>query len=172
MNRLHFWIGLAILGFLLYLAPAFFVRRMYEGFTDEQGQQEQQGQTKDISQLLEAVQGLAAGISDTPSLESPTAAPLKQETQGARRQPDEYTSQRSQPASPRDVQKPSEALKQGTGFLVTKPYPADTDRQHRLNTLAKEDASQEESQPLNDNCPDMRDYIRKDKIPCWACNLK
>lgn len=26
--------------------------------------------------------------------------------------------------------------------------------------------------PTPAKCPDMRDYIRKDSIPCWACNLK
>jgi hypothetical protein len=24
----------------------------------------------------------------------------------------------------------------------------------------------------NPNCPDLRDYIRKDSIPCWGCKLK
>ena len=24
---------------------------------------------------------------------------------------------------------------------------------------------------VNPNCPDMRDYIRKDSIPCWGCKL-
>ena len=25
--------------------------------------------------------------------------------------------------------------------------------------------------PPQKQCPDMRDYIRKDKIPCWACDI-
>jgi hypothetical protein len=26
--------------------------------------------------------------------------------------------------------------------------------------------------PPAPKCPDMRDYIRKDSIPCWGCKLK
>ena len=32
MNSLLFWIGIGILGFLLYISPGIFVHRMYEGF--------------------------------------------------------------------------------------------------------------------------------------------
>lgn len=175
MNRLTFWIGLAIFGFLLYIAPGFLVHRMYEGFESPApssttapvnpvvNEIRPSEPPADVSQLLEAIRGMTAGISETPSLESPTAPAPSQATGGAvKKQPDEHATLKSQPASPRDAPQPSEALKQGTGFIETKPYPAEVDAM----------ASPQPDSMLNPNCPDMRDYIRKDAIPCWSCNLK
>ena len=190
MNRLTFWIGLAVLGFLLYIAPGFLVHRMYEGFeTAATAPPTTTTPVKPVvneirpseppatmSQLVEAINRLTTGITETPSLESPTAPEPNQVTGGAvKKQPEEHASQKSQPASPRDAPQPSEALKQGAGFIETKPYPADVDRAQRLASLASTAQKQvlEVQNPMiNPNCPDMRDYIRKDAIPCWSCNLK
>jgi hypothetical protein len=191
MNRLHFWIGLALLGFLLYIAPGFLVHRMYEGFETAAPVSstattvnpvepvvnaiKPSAPPATVSQLLEAIQGLTAGITETPSMESPTAPTPVASTQGAKKQPEGPTTQRSQPASVKETEKESEALKQGAGFIETKPFPSEVDRAHQLAELAPSSAKRsiEVMTPMeNPNCPDMRDYIRKDAIPCWSCNLK
>lgn len=189
MNRLTFWIGLAVLGFLLYIAPGFLVHRMYEGFETAAAAppttptpvnpvvNEIRPSTPpaDVSQLLEAIHSLTTGITETPSIESPTAPTPNQTMGGAmKKQPEEHASQRSQPASSRDTPQPSEALKQGEGFNGTKPYPTDVDRAQRLAAIGGNGKQVLEvvSPMENPNCPDMRDYIRKDAIPCWSCNLK
>lgn len=187
MNRLTFWIGLALLGFLLYLAPGFLVHRMYEGFETAAtastpvkpvvNEIRPSEPPADVSQLLEAIRGLTAGISETPSIESPTAPSPSQATGGAiKKQPEDHITQKSQPASPRQVPQPSEALKQGAGFIETKPYPAEVDRAQRLAAMATGGEQRQvleiQNPMMNPNCPDMRDYIRKDAIPCWSCNLK
>lgn len=182
MNHYIFWIGLAVLGFLLYIAPGFLVHRMYEGFETSAAplkpvvnQIRPSEPPATMSQLVEAINRLTNGITETPSLESPTAPEPRQITSGAiKKQPEEYVTQKSQPASPRDAPQSSEALNQGAGFIETKPYPADVDRARRLLAI-RGDRGQvlEVASPMeNPNCPDMRDYIRKDAIPCWSCNLK
>jgi len=190
MNRLYFWIGLALLGFLLYIAPGFLVHRMYEGFETEAPVVAGSGVNTPVnpvtnvikpsappatvSQLLDAIQGLTAGITETPSMESPTAPTPVASTQGAKKQPEGPITQRSQPASARESEKESDALKQGAGFIETKPFPSEVDRAHQLAEIAPSTKrSVEALTPMeNPNCPDMRDYIRKDAIPCWSCNLK
>lgn len=185
INRLHFWIGLALLGFLLYIAPGFLVHRMYEGFDSAATTTapvepvvnaiKPSAPPATVSQLLEAIQGLTAGITETPSMESPTAPAPVATTQGAKKQPEAPTTQRSQPASVKESEKESDALKQGAGFIETKPFPSEVDRVHQLAAIAAPTANRpvEPLTPMeNPNCPDMRDYIRKDAIPCWSCNLK
>lgn len=180
MNRIYFWVGLAMLGFLLYIAPGFLVHRMYEGFESPTkpiqpvvNAIKPSAPPADVSQLLEAIQGLTAGITETPSIESPTAPTPVSGAQGAKKQPEAVTTQRSQPALTREPYvNESEALRQGTGFVQTKPYRTEVDRANQLATIASH-AKVEPLAPMeNPNCPDMRDYIRKDEIPCWSCNLK
>lgn len=178
MNRIYFWIGLAFLGFLFYVAPGFLVHRMYEGFESTPIQPvvnaiKPSVPPANVSQLIEAIRGLTAGITETPSMESPTAlTPVSNTQGGVKKQPDAITTSQSQPAPTRSPVSESEALKQGAGFIQTKPYKTEVDRVQQLASIV----SQANVAPLppmeNPNCPDMRDYIRKDEIPCWSCNLK
>ncbi len=177
---MYFWVGLALLGFLLYISPGYLVRKMYEGFETPIAQ--------NAATLVEASAPLlgapcpapkpssallgrmaSAGEEEPETRPSPTAASSLIERVGGREVPVGTQSTTSQPSSTREEPAPSEALKQGAGFLEIKPFPATLDIEQKMQRVVGIETTQGFTNP---SCPDMRDYIRKDKIPCWACNLK
>lgn len=120
-------------------------------------------------------------ILDTP-VASPTAPPPTVNAVGAKEQPKECESTRSKPADPYAANPVSMALQHGQSYLSTKPVVPIYNRQlQEVAPLLAANAANpvqpivvnvvpEQSQP--NVCPDMRDYIRKDSIPCWGCKLK
>lgn len=83
--------------------------------------------------------------------------------------PEEASTMRSTPQTAEDAADTEEggALNQGKSFQSTKPHPPAPVVVERI--ITKEVPSQ---CPPQIKCPDMRHYIRKDSIPCWACKLK
>jgi hypothetical protein len=183
MNKLYFWLGLALLGFLLYVAPGFLVRRMYEGFETSVAANAADANAIGGSLLTAAATPTtplldklaSAGAEEPDSRPSPTAPTPIVGSSGSRAVPTASSTSLSQPSSTRELPQESEALKQGTGFLDSKPFPAELDvEQKSARVLGMEGAVNPAVVQgfQNPSCPDMRDYIRKDKIPCWACNLR
>lgn len=187
MNKLYFWIGLALLGFLLYIAPGYLVRKMYEGFESPAIGTNAATLAESTAPLLgapcpapkpsSALLGRMAyaGSVEPDSRPSPTAPEPIVGGAGSRATPLPASTSLSQPGSPRDVPQASEALEQGAGFLESKPFPADLDIEQKTQRVLGNEvvgAASVVQGFANPSCPDMRDYIRKDKIPCWACTLK
>lgn len=229
MKRFYFWMIVALLGFVLYMSPGFFVRRMYEGFTSGtaaaiipppypemagwlQANPPPRPPPQEMQRILApknlppapapapekappALDRLAEiqALFDTPTV-SPTAPPQTVGSSGAKQQPQEYDTSRSRPANPRDAPEASMALEHGRSFNDTRPITPEFSARLQMQAplLARSASTNVPSaaaaacaapqQPIqqcnpappetNPNCPDMRDYIRKDSIPCWGCKLK
>ncbi len=126
-------------------------------------------------------------------LASPTVAPTAAESVGASGQqiPLEYETTASRPQSTREPAKPSEVLKQGDLYTTTLPKIPQPGPQGMLGSMGTQarvpaervvyidrerqrdcDDDRCDKPAANPNCPDMRDYIRKDSIPCWGCKLR
>jgi hypothetical protein len=201
MKTLLFWIGLAILGFLLYISPGFLIHRMYEDFEAPKQALVKQTETASVDLKPSAppkltppsqnqIQNLQR-LLDTPVLESPTAAITSRqapvEAVGGRQQPAEYEKIRSAPSHPAVITTPNLSLRDGRSFLASMPTEVSQlsrgsfglySPQRMQGTTRQAPAEVEYSRQIlqvpgyNPNCPDMRDYIRKDSIPCWGCKLR
>lgn len=201
MKTLLFWIGLAILGFLLYISPDYIVHRMYEEFTVTNTPLKQTEPTyvnlkpsappKITPPSQNQIQNLQR-LLNTPVLESSTAAltlrdsPAQQQQSGAgRQQPAEYDKIRSMPGNPGTITTPNLSLGHGQSFQAIKPTEiSQVSRgsfglyapQRMQGTVTPAEVEYMRQIPqvpgYNPNCPDMRDYIRKDSIPCWGCKLR
>ena len=124
-------------------------------------------------------------LNTSPSLASPTAPPAMGTASAGTAQPVEYETTRSRPESTRVLPGPSEALKHGDLYKSTlprDPVPGALGMIGAMGTQPRAPAERIEymERPRDDyerpavspNCPDMRDYIRKDSIPCWGCKLR
>jgi len=202
MKTLLFWIGLAILGFLLYISPGYLVHRMYEDFeAPKQAPVKQTAATqidlkpsappKPTPPTQNQIQNLQR-LLNTPVIESPTAALSEQQqqpqqpVQSGRQQPAEYEKIRSAPSHPAVITTPNVSLRDGQAFLASMPTEISQVSRgsfglyspQRMQGAEQAPAEVEFSRQIpqvpgyNPNCPDMRDYIRKDSIPCWGCKLR
>ncbi len=132
------------------------------------------------------IQNLLELLDTPPTLASPTAPPPQQgvATSGTS-QPVEYETTRSRPESTRALPGPSEALKHGNMYnasLPLNPQPGALGMIGSMGTQPRAPAerivyierpSDDFARPaVSPNCPDMREYIRKDSIPCWGCKLR
>ncbi len=191
------WIGIALLGLALYVSPAFLKRssNVTEGFVlrDEIGPladpsipvtdlgaspvptevestpNSTAGPSPDLNTLMRnAAHKLNGGV-NTPDLELPSPSELEQvaASQGLREQPKEYTSSKSSPSSSAIKSASHASLQQGTSFQTIKP----TREVVVIERPAKPAVKYVKVQAPCPKCPDMRDYIRKDSIPCWNCKL-
>jgi len=192
MKKVYIWVIVAILGFLMYISPSFFVQHMYEGFAAVSPVTTATTATATAAtaakgnvvplvpspapKITPPNQNAIANLEqilNTPVLTSPTASVPVPVADGLRALPQEYETTRSRPESASAQPVPSEALKQGQDFAETKPV------QTQLTPLLKTPAEKEVIvrkeivvvPGANPSCPDMRDYIRKDSIPCWGCKL-
>ena len=124
--------------------------------------------------------------------ESPTAIPPTPQSNNGTTPPQEYSTTSSQPSGAKTTPGPSQALQQGDLYNTTTPKNPQPGAQGMLGSMGtqprapaerivyverrRDDDDWEERcapQPArNPNCPDMRDYIRKDSIPCWGCKLR
>jgi hypothetical protein len=153
MFTLLLWLGVFVLGLVIYFAPVFLNRRMYEGFADND--------TKEyLKKLKEIVQPLVTG--------TPELAPEGAETNS------------STPSPSNPPQTISDVLAQGAAFQETIPAPIPEVEKAPANSATGLTSS---SIPpvcpppkikyvkVPNKCPDMSQYIRKDSIPCWSCKL-
>lgn len=165
--RLYFWLGLAVLGFLLYLAPSFMVNHMYESFATHDAVPTPTLPAPTPTPPIQNAMVELERVANTPVLESPTAPVPKVEANGAKQAPAEYATMRSTPGNPRDLPAPSAALEQGAAFCASLPPASAPAPEVRREVVVVQAPA-----PRCPNCPDMRDYIRKDSIPCWGCMLR
>ncbi len=137
-----------------------------------------------IKNLLEILN--TPGMPGMP-VESPTAQKAEPRAEGASQIPIEHETTRSRPDAARSIPGPSEALKHGDLFKTTlpqNPQPGTNGMLGSMGTQARAPAERVvyierererdscDRPAVNPNCPDMRDYIRKDSIPCWGCKLR
>lgn len=137
------------------------------------------------------IQNLLEVLNTPPPVASPTAPTPAIGSAGLTSRPVEHESTRSQPMSTREPVVPSMALKQGDSFKATLPLSPAPGVQGMLGAMGTQarvpaervvyierprerdcDQDQCDRPAANPNCPDMRDYIRKDSIPCWGCKLR
>ena len=137
-----------------------------------------------------AIQNLLEVLGTPPPTTSPTAPTPIAGSNSGNSQPVEHESTRSQPESTRVLPGPSEALKHGNLYNTTLPLSPQPGAQGMLGSMGTQarapaerivyvdrtrDEWEEEPRRAggnNPNCPDLRDYIRKDSIPCWGCKLR
>lgn len=131
------------------------------------------------------IQNLMELLNTSPPLASPTAPQIKSNANNGTQQPVEFDTMRSRPESARALPGASEALKQGDLYKASLPLNPMPGKQGMIGSMGTqpripaervvyiERAPQDyERQSVSPNCPDMRDYIRKDSIPCWGCKLR
>ena len=192
MNPLLFWMVIGVLGFLLYISPGIFVHRMYEGFTANGA-----GVATSANATGATVVNLqpSAAPKETPInknqidnllqiLNTPLDSPTKPQDQQTNR-PIEHATTKSQPESANVTPGPSQAATQGQLFNTTKPGDPQPGVQGMLGSMGTQAQAPAQREIIiqrevvevpkvvvNPNCPDMREYIRKDSIPCWGCKLR
>ncbi len=181
MIKLLFWIFIGLLGALLYISPNFFIRRISEGFTATAAAPATATATATAADSKENIIANLEKLLDSPDmLTSPTAAPAPVIANGLKAQPQEYETKCTLPATVAAPAQASDVLKQGAAFLETKPAavaqaPAAAVAQAQAPVIIQREIIQVPAKcpptPSCPACPDMRDYIRKDSIPCWACKL-
>jgi hypothetical protein len=189
MTPLLFWIGIGILGFLLYISPGIFVHRMYEGFTATVGAGVVTSADATAAKVVN-LQPSAAPVNNNQIdnllqlLNTPTDSPTRSQDPQSNR-PIEHATTKSQPESANTAPGPSEAVKQGDLFNTTKPGDPQPGVQGMLGSMGTQGVAPAQREIIiqreivevprvvtNPNCPDMREYIRKDSIPCWGCKLR
>lgn len=143
----------------------------------------------DMASLLQKVEALMAPQIATPDLDSVVAdpPPTKPKAKGLKAQPESVQDIRSEPGEVEEEERPSGALEHGKSFQHKKPRRApeeddEEDEEDRPTHTHKKHERHERHEkqhhhipqecPPAVQCPNMRDYIRKDSIPCWACKLK
>jgi hypothetical protein len=118
----------------------------------------------DLKSMLQKVETLMQPQIQTPEIDGlsssfPTATPVN--ASGLTKQPESHDSVQSQPGDP-EALSTHDSLKQGKSFQAITPG----------DDTAPDRRSIQQDCPPAVQCPDMRQYIRKDSIPCWACKLK
>lgn len=202
MDALYFWVMIGILGFLLYISPGIFVHRMYESFAAPSAPAAAASPAKAValtpstppkaaSPTQNQINNLMQVLNTPIPVESPTAPPPEIVADGATQIPVEYDTTRSRPQSTREPVQASAALKHGDLYASTLPQVPLPGSQGMLGSMGTQprapaervvyiererqrdcDSDRCDRPAANPNCPDMRDYIRKDSIPCWGCKLR
>lgn len=196
---LYVWLGIFVLGLILYFMPVFVLDRRYEGFEDTT--QVTDDPTAYLKQLKTMFQPSTIGTPDFQfSVTSPTPSIVPDvQRQGTTPVPDGTPTTSSTPSVPNPPSQVStDSTNQGAAFQQTLPLPpavslssipATTDIVPLDNNNVPPNPPLEPQVitkyvevprkcpppprcPPPPQCPDMRDYIRKDSIPCWACKLK
>jgi FtsZ-interacting cell division protein ZipA len=108
-----------------------------------------------------------ASLLATPVISAPLPSPTAQDpvivANGLKPQPSASTSTRSMPQQTNMPETRSKSLDQGRSFMANAAFPAQPTPAQPIRTSYR--------RPPVKQCPDMRDYIRKDSIPCWSCKL-
>jgi hypothetical protein len=137
------WILLALVAGALYTAPKYILTKAKEGFYALTGKQ------------IEEVRSL---------LGTPSYGDAEETSKGVKQVPD-GTPSNSTPASA-DTQN-CQSLADGQGALLNDKKEKD---HCPKPTVIYKTQAQYVPAPAKE-CPDLRDFIRKDQIPCWNCSL-
>jgi hypothetical protein len=117
----------------------------------------------DLKTMLKKLEKLMEPQIKTPDTDTPPpkdSSSDKVKASGLTKQPEYHDSVKSQPGTSESYRSDDTCLEQGKNYKSM--YPSDTNYEKRIKQQC----------PPAVQCPDMRDYIRKDSIPCWACKLK
>ena len=145
------WLSLAIVTGILYTAPKYFLDKAREGFAALTGQQ-----LKDLRGMLVAPVYNASAAPSLGSTSVGVTVPPTGSTAG---------STKSTP-SHADVQNCS-SLSDGQGAILNEKKKT---YQCPKPTVIYKTQTQYVPAPAKE-CPDLRNFIRKDQIPCWNCKL-
>lgn len=137
------------------------------------------GPSPDLNTLMRNVAHKLNGGVNTPDLELPSPTELEQAaaSQGLREQPKEYNSAKSAPSCATIQPASNSSLQQGSVFQAAKPARDIVIVERPVKPIVncvKVNKPVVNCVKVNKpcpKCPDMRDYIRKDSIPCWNCKL-
>jgi hypothetical protein len=199
---LYIWLSIFVFGLLLYFLPVFIFERRYEGFEDVQSDPAAYIQqlktifepaTTGTPDFQFSIPTASPTLPPQPETQRSGAKPVPD---GATTQ----SSRPSVPNPP--ATKTTDSIQQGAAFQQTLPLPPMVKPNHvpaKTDVVPRLDDAEEEVEtepkpirkqkprtvikyvevpakcpppPPQPKCPDMRDYIRKDSIPCWACKLK
>jgi len=119
------------------------------------------GTVSDLKSMLKKLEKLMEPQIKTPDTDTPPPSSSdKVKASGLTKQPEYHDSVKSQPGTAKSYASDNTCLEQGKNYKSL--YPSDTTYEKRIKQHC----------PPAVQCPDMRDYIRKDSIPFWACKLK
>ena len=147
------WIMIGLIAGVLYTAPAHILNYMKEGFQTIVGNNMVSG-TLSPEQI------------DT--MRKMLGSPNFESSKGMKAQPEGISGSSESKSSQADIQNAAcLSSAQGVAYKrMTDPGPSsDKNLKTQDNQLPT---------PIPDNspkCPDLKDYIRKDRIPCWGCKL-
>ena len=148
------WIIIAFIGVILYSAPVYILKLVKEGFNTIVGDKNIHGTlSPEQIDVLRKMLG-TPGFNDS--------------SKGVKAQPEGVFGSTDSKSSHADVQN-VQCLSSGQGVAyrkMTNPGAPSSDNLKTQTDYVPPPI------PINSpNCPDLKDYIRKDKIPCWGCKL-
>jgi hypothetical protein len=180
---LLFWLVIGVIGLALYLYPSFLVQHQYEGFTTDSYEEGYENPAPkpdvpkpEVNALLRNLEQLiqTPGLAPDAAPKMPSAAieSVHQANTG-REPPKEAECKSSKPEPINQLAQPSLVLQQGRVFQESKPQTQTQQVKEIIKERIVHVPVPRTCPPKQDCpvCPDMRNYIRKDSIPCWACKL-
>ena len=147
------WIIIGIIGVVLYTAPKYFLQLAKETFESFSG-------NPNVTGVLT--------VEQIDVMRKMLASPNFEESKNVKPVPDGIVGSSESKSSQADVQNVS-CLSSGQGVAYRKLVNPGEPSSANLKTQ-----SDLVPTPIPDNspkCPDLKDYIRKDRIPCWGCKL-
>ena len=174
MFDIYVWITIALIGLVIYIFPAWNVRRSYEGF-----------------ETAPPMPGMPFNMKDLEAILATPMADKSPAPSGIYPQPQEHATVKSQPGVPDEKPKASDALAQGQALKTMQPKVQAPENEPKV--IVKKEyvkvpvprkcppppkcppprkCPPQRVCPPHVQCPDMSQYIRKDSIPCWGCKLK
>jgi hypothetical protein len=151
------WVIIGLIAGVLYTAPQYILNYMKEGFNAVMGNQT-------TNQMISGT--LSPEQIDT--MRKMLGSPNFEENKGFRAQPEGITGSSESKSSGANTQNAAcLSSAQGVAYrnLSNPGAPSSNNLQTQETKLPA---------PIPDNspkCPDLKDYIRKDRIPCWGCKL-
>jgi hypothetical protein len=152
------WVVIGIIGVVLYAAPTHILKLAKEGFHTIVNGVGVSGDVLTPAQLQTLI-----GVVGSPNFYGTETS-----SSGGKAQPDGVSGSTESKSSDADVKNVS-CASSGQGIAYRKMTNPGAPSSANLKT---QDSCLPEPIPENSpKCPDLKDYIRKDKIPCWGCNL-
>ena len=137
------WITLALVTFALYTAPKYIVDKVQEGFRALTGKQVKEMRTMlDTPYYGESSKGVKI-VPENINSGSYDSVPASADTQNCRSLADGQGALLNEKKEKRHCPGPTIVYKTQTHYVPSPPK----------------------------ECPDLRDFIKKDQIPCWNCKL-
>lgn len=148
------WIMIAVIGVVLYTLPNRVLKLAKEGFAAVTGKESETGQITDVH-----IDFWRKGLA------SPN---FGDDSKNVRAQPEGVTGSTESKVSHADVQNVS-CLSSAQGVAYKKM--CDPGQPSSTNLKAQDSCLPKPIPTNSPQCPDLKDYIRKDRIPCWGCKL-